>query len=175
MAREQLSDFEARFATIEATGAVVPNSMLTMGRAPDVLSAYLDLSGAVYKAGEVPADLKRLVAHVASRASGCQYCAAHNGARARLLGVADDKLAAVWAAETSTLFTEAERAALRLAVQSAQRPNEVDQATFVDLRRHFSETGIVELVAVVALAAFTNRWNDTFATDMEPEISSALA
>ena len=40
---------------------------------------------------------------------------------------------------------------------------------FTDLREHFNENQIVELGAVISLFGFLNRWNDTFATQLESE------
>lgn len=56
-----------------------------------------------------------------------------------------------------------------LARDAAAHPPAVDDAHFEALRRHFDEDAIVELVAVVALFGFLNRFNDTMATTLEEE------
>ena len=61
-----------------------------------------------------------------------------------------------------------ERAALRMAQGAGASPNAVDADDFKQLRRHFDEDQIVELVATVCLFGWLNRWNDTMATDLEP-------
>jgi alkylhydroperoxidase family enzyme len=104
---------------------------------------------------------------VASSAAGCRYCQAHTSHAAEKAG-AGEKLAAVWDFEISPLFTEAERAALRLARDAALVPNQATDAHFSELRRHYSDAEILELVAVVSLFGFLNRWNDTLATRLEP-------
>ncbi|MEM7483470.1 MAG: carboxymuconolactone decarboxylase family protein, partial [Acidobacteriota bacterium] len=43
----------------------------------------------------------------------------------------------------------------------------VTDADFAELRRHFDEVQIIELVGVVALFGFLNRWNATLATELE--------
>ena len=40
---------------------------------------------------------------------------------------------------------------------------------FAELRKHWSEEQIVEIVGVIALFGFLNRWNDTVATPLEDE------
>jgi len=72
-----------------------------------------------------------------------------------------------FAFETSEHFDERERAALRLARDAALVPPAVTDAHFEDLRRHFDEREILELVAQIALFGFLNRWNDTLATELE--------
>jgi alkylhydroperoxidase family enzyme len=83
--------------------------------------------------------------------------------------VAAEKIAAVWEFETSPLFSEAERAALRLARDASLQPNLATPAHFQALREHYTEGEIVEIMAVISLFGFLNRWNDTMATDLEDE------
>ncbi len=40
---------------------------------------------------------------------------------------------------------------------------------FLALRKHWSEEQIVEIVGVIAVFGFLNRWNDTMATPLEEE------
>jgi hypothetical protein len=40
---------------------------------------------------------------------------------------------------------------------------------FAELRKHWSAEQIVEIVGVIALFGFLNRWNDTMATPLEDE------
>jgi hypothetical protein len=46
-------------------------------------------------------------------------------------------------------------------------PNATTPAHFEDLRRYYSERQIIDLVAVISLFGFLNRWNDTMATQLE--------
>jgi hypothetical protein len=39
----------------------------------------------------------------------------------------------------------------------------------MELRKHWSDEQVVEIVGVVAMFGFLNRWNDTFATPLEDE------
>ena len=41
-------------------------------------------------------------------------------------------------------------------------------ADFADLRKYFTDYQIVEIVAVISMFGFLNRWNDTMATTLEP-------
>src|SRR5688500_2635054 len=75
----------------------IPNSVLIMARKPKMVKAYQQMSAAIWDPhGKVPVTLKRLMAHVASRAAGCQYCMAHTAEGAAKLGVEQKKLDAVW-------------------------------------------------------------------------------
>jgi alkylhydroperoxidase family enzyme len=111
--------------------------------------------------------LRNLVSQMASRASGCGYCMAHTAHTAGRVGVPDPKEDALWEYETSPLFSAAERAALRVAQGAAQAPNAVTDEDFAELKRYYSEEQIVDIVAVIALFGFLNRFNDTMATQLE--------
>ena len=82
-------------------------------------------------------------------------------------GASAEKIAQVWSCETSELFTPAERAALALAQAAAEVPNRVEAGHFEAARAHFTEDQLVEIVAVVSLFGWLNRWNDTMATELE--------
>jgi alkylhydroperoxidase family enzyme len=109
-------------------------------------------------------------------AAGCRFCSAHTASYAHQFGGSPtDKVAALWDFETSDLFTEAERAALRMAAAAGTTPNGVADEHFVALQKYFDDEQILELVAVIAFYGFFNRWNDTLATPLEdPPLRFAL-
>lgn len=158
------------FAFFERTLGFVPNSLLTMARRPALTRGLIALSKGVYDpSGEVDLGLKRLIGHVASMAAGCMYCRAHTATSAMRHGVEADKLAAIHEYRTSPLFSEAERVALDFALAAASQPNDVTDAQMDQLRAHWSEGQIVEMLGVIGLFGFFNRWNDSLATALEAE------
>jgi uncharacterized peroxidase-related enzyme len=167
LAAEEVPQFRERFEHYAKTRGFVPNSILTMSRRPAIAEAFMDLNRAVLYEGTVEEQLKMLVSLVASRAAGCRYCQAHMANLSSLYRAEDEKIRAVWEFESSPLFSERERAALRLAWKAALVPNQGAAEDFEALREHFDDGQIVEIVAVIALFGYLNRWNDTMATDLE--------
>ncbi len=108
-----------------------------------------------------------LTAAQGAAAAGCRYCQAHMANLSSIYQASGEKIAAVWEFENSDLFSDAERAALRLAMKASISPNQVAQEDFDELSKHFDEGQIVELVASVALFGYLNRWNDSMATELE--------
>ena len=158
------------FAPFEKSLGFIPNSALIMQRRPKILQAFSQLLGAINgPGGELDRGFKRLLSHVASRAAGCRYCMAHTAGGALRFGVDEAKLAAVWEYRTSPLYSEAERVALDFALAAAAQPNDVTDEMFAGLRRHWNDGQVVEIVAVISLFGFLNRWNDTMATPLEEE------
>ena len=152
----------------------VANDALIMARKPALMQAFGALVAAVYAPGKVEDGLKRLIGLVTSNAAGCQYCTGHAAFTSQHHGVSAAKLAAVWGFEQSELYTEAEKAALRVALLAGQAPTGVTDEAYAELADFFDEDAQLEIVAVIAMFGFLNRWNSTLATDLESIPKSAL-
>jgi len=157
------------FTLIESSMGFVPSSLPTMARIPAVFETFGRFAATVMNAGQIDPTLVQLIANMASNAAGCRYCQAHTATHAHHLGVDAEKIAAVWTFENDRRFSDAERAALRLARDAAQIPNAATDEHFTELKEHFDDTQIVQIVAVISLFGYLNRWNDTMATTLEPE------
>lgn len=151
-----------------------PNDALVMARNPALTKAVSALVGAVYGPGKVDPGLKRLIGEATSKAAGCFYCSAHAANGARDQGVDAARIEAVWSFEESDLFSGAERAAIRVAMKSGMSPNETTDEDFAALKKHFDDDEIIEIVGVIAMFGFLNRWNSTLDTALEPAPSATL-
>lgn len=166
---EQIEDKELldMLAHYEKTRGFIPNSVKTMSRRPNIAKRFAALNQAILYEGTVSEELKMLISLVSSVAAGCRYCQSHMANLASIYKSSDRKIAAVWEFESSDLFSDAERAALRLALHAGYLPNEATKEDFDELYRHFDEGQVVEIVAAIALFGYLNRWNDTMATQLE--------
>lgn len=169
------SDLNAIMSAGEDIMGFTPNDGLIMARTPEMLKAFLGLVQSIYQPSELDNDLKKLLGLMTSSASGCQYCQAHTQYGALKHGITEQKIAAIWEYQTSDLFSPGEREALDIARNAALVPNAVTDEQFERLKLHFSEVQIVEIVGVISLFGFLNRWNATFKTDIEaaPAMASA--
>ena len=193
--------FDFLFNVVEENMGFVPNSMRAMSEEPALLGSFSMLSGLILgdprktspktilklifknmfwsskymkRKDRIPITLRHLVAHITSKAAGCQYCQAHTIGNAKMSGVKEEKLNAIWDFEESSIFSEQEKSALRFALAAGTHPNAVTSDHFEDLKTHFTRKQILELGAVVSLFGFLNRWNETFATQLEePAIAHA--
>ena len=172
LTREDLAEHEDRLAFFEKTMGSVPNSIYNMARVPGLFQAFQEVAKATMGNDLIPAQLKQLIALATSAAGGCRYCQAHAGSGAEHLGASQEKLRAVWEYETSDLFNEAERAALRVAFKGGQVPNQVTDEDFAALTEHWSDDQASAIVAVIAMFGFLNRWNDTMSTTLETDYTA---
>jgi uncharacterized peroxidase-related enzyme len=145
-----------------------PNSVKTMFHRPRIAYAFIEMNKAVMEnKGRVTSALKRLIAYVSSHAAGCRYCQAHTIRAAERYGAEAEKIENIWDFRTHDAFSEAERAALELAVAASQSPSGVGDTEAERMREHWDEGEIVEIMGVVALFGYLNRWNDSMGTELE--------
>lgn len=152
----------------EETLGFTPNSLFTMMHRPRIANAFLEMNRAVMdNKGRVTSSLKRLLAYLSSRTAGCRYCEAHAIRAAERYGSEQDKLYHIWDYKTYPAFSEAERAVFDFAIAASSIPNAVDDTIAENLRQHWDEGEIVEILGVVALFGYLNRWNDSMGTELE--------
>ena len=145
-----------------------PNSVLTMQRRPAISKAFINLNKAVMaNEGRVSPVLKRMIAWVSSNATGCRYCQAHAIRAAERYGAEQEQLDNIWEYKTHPAFNDAERAALDFSLAASVIPNAVDDTIKEALHKYWDEGEIVEMLGVIALFGYLNRWNDSMGTTIE--------
>lgn len=146
----------------------VATSVKTMVRRPNLGKAFVGLSQAINDPNNlIPRSLCNLVGQSVSRTSGDLYTAARTALNSAQNQISPEKEAALWDYETSPLYDDAERAAIRVARAAGKVPSEVTPELMADLKSHFSDDEVTEIVGVIAFYGFINRWNNTMATDMD--------
>ncbi len=163
-----LAEVEAELAMAAAVMGFEANSLKIMAHRPEILRGFLALSAPLLGPdAKLAPGLRQMIAYIASAAAGCNYCQAHTAHGAHEKGVTAEKIEALWAYETSPLFDDKERAVLALAQAAASLPNRASQAHFDAVAAHYDAGEIAEMIAVVSLFGFLNRWNDAMATALE--------
>ena len=145
-----------------------PNSVLTMQIRPEIARSFINLNMAVMtNHGRITSAFKRIIAWVSSNAAGCKYCQAHAIRAAERYGAEQEQLDNIWEYRTHKSFNEAERAALDFTLAASQIHNAVDDSIQQRLHQYWDDGEIVEILAVVSLFGYLNRWNDSMATSIE--------
>ena len=147
-----------------------PNSVLTMQKKPHLAQAFVNLNKAVMdNAGSISSEFKRIIAYISSNTAGCRYCQAHTIRAAERYGGEKERLEQAWNFENSRLFTEAEKVALRFTIAASSVPVSTSQELEELLQHHWNETDILEIMSVIALFGYLNRWNDVMGTSLEKD------
>jgi AhpD family alkylhydroperoxidase len=96
--------------------------------------------------GILPIPLKEMVRVLISTRHQCGYCSTVRSNVAKERGLTEEKAMAVLQFETSDLFDEREKAALRFAARFKSGDDGVDSdEAYDDIKRHFTDEEIIEL------------------------------
>ena len=159
----------------DETLGFTPNSLFTMMHRPRIAKAFLEMNQAVMEnKGSVSSSMKREIAYLSSMTTGCRYCEAHAIRAAERYGSSKERLENIWEYKSHVAFSEADRAMFDLAIAASQVPNGVSEEIKARAKKFFSDGEIVEILGVVALFGYLNRWNDSMGTELEnPAVKSA--
>tara|TARA_B100000945_G_scaffold281512_1_gene249255 strand:- start:162 stop:740 length:579 start_codon:yes stop_codon:yes gene_type:complete len=165
--RENFKEFEELFNGVEVFMGYVPNAHLAMAERPELLIAFSSLARTIFQTQGVDMQTKQLIALASSLSSGCKYCQAHTSHGAERAGAKEEKIAEILNYAKSDYYTKQERAVLDLAFASGRTPNESNAEHFNELKKYFSDGQIIDIVSVISMFGFLNRWNDTLGTKLE--------
>jgi AhpD family alkylhydroperoxidase len=114
----------------------------------------------VIQESPLPRSTQELVSLRASQINGCGWCIDMHTKEAAAAGETAVRLNLVAAWRESTVFTEAEQAALALAEEGTRLADAspgVSDETWAQVRKHYDDDQIVALIAGVALINAANR------------------
>ena len=146
----------------------VPNMFRTVAHRPEILETMIAHMEAVLNTGTLPTALKELVIVRTSQMNHCEYCLASHSLLAKKLGYSDAQIATLPRFESSDAFTPREKAALRLTERLTRNERPLDAAELAELKVHFTEGEIVELMAASGLFNYFNRFNNLLAMEPTP-------
>ncbi len=127
-----------------------------------VMGLLLDLAGEVV----LPKRYLEIALVVVSKMNECTYCVAHHAPRLAEQGLAPETVANILEDDCPGL-DEVDRLVRNYAMMVEGRPQQIRDAVFDDLKKHFSEEQIVELTLRIALCGFFNRFNDALQIGIE--------
>jgi alkylhydroperoxidase family enzyme len=192
--RKDFPEFEEIYKISESIMGFLPNSMLYMSKSPELLMSFLMLSKSVLKQkgkigilgkmslifkfivamikGErkqdtLGQDLRWFVAYAASYAAGCRYCKAHSSHSLSDYGISQEKFEQFFRYHESNLYSDRERSAIAIGLSAGSVPNSTNKTHFINLKKYFNDNEMIEIISIIALFGFLNRWNDTLGTPLE--------
>ncbi|MEV6008155.1 carboxymuconolactone decarboxylase family protein [Streptomyces sp. NPDC051976] len=132
-------------------------NLLDSPTAATVAKRFYNTSLAVQKSS-LPASVQELVSLRASQINGCGFCVDIHTKEAAAAGETQLRLNLVAAWRHTTVFTDAERAALALAEEGTRLTEQgVSDDTWAELGKHYDDDQLGALVCLVALINASNR------------------
>jgi uncharacterized peroxidase-related enzyme len=147
-------------------GKTGPNNFYrAMAHKPDVIATFPKLYSSIMGRGSLDRRLKEMVYLAVSTVNECKYCTEDHLRGARKAGLSEREIEDI-ESETNQHFTAAEQTALHYA-REMTRACADEFGTREHLHQHFTEEQLVELTLVVAMANFTNRFNNGLNVQVE--------
>jgi AhpD family alkylhydroperoxidase len=148
-----IEDWDPELRALTAADEATPleqGMMRMMAHTPAMAKGMIAFSGAMFKNRTLPRRLVELVRLRVAYHNQCRSCMAIRYRTAVDDGMTEGMVCSLERPQEATDLTPLEKAALRYAELSCLDHLSIDEATFDDLRDHFSEAQIVELGMFVA-------------------------
>jgi len=143
---EKSEEVKGLIESAERKGAPDPRVVSILTRNPKAGIAWVRYWNVLLYEGILPHSLKELCRIHISMAHRCGYCSTVRSKVAQADGLTEDKVGKLVEFETSEVFSEREKAALRYAALFKSGDASIDSdAVYDELKRHFSEEEIIEL------------------------------
>jgi uncharacterized peroxidase-related enzyme len=157
------------FTAIQGKLGMVPNMMRTMGNSPAVLNGYLSFNAALGE-GVLGAKLGELIALTVANANSCEYCnAAHSFIGEKLVHIDTRAIADAREGRSADTKTQAALEFSRILVQKRGLVNDTDVNALK--AAGYTDAGIAEIIAHVAINLLTNYFNNAARVKVDfPEV-----
>lgn len=137
-----------------------PNMFRTLSVRPHIMRTAAEHMAAVTGPGSVPQALKEMCIVLVSTINSTPYCLASHTALAKRYGVDEGLLGSIRNFAGDERLGAAEKAALAVAESITRDPTRLPEPLWKDLRKHFDDGQIVELVCSIGLFNYFNRVNN---------------
>ena len=150
------------------TRGVVPNMFKTLAHTPALALATAGYLKALLSDGALPGFYKELIAMRLSVLLESEYAAKAHALSARQKGATEPQIAAARADFEEGPFTGAEKLGFRAADRLHQSSTEITDAFFAELKQHFTDAQIIELIATAAAFELFPRFVDGLRIPVTP-------
>lgn len=146
---------------------MVPNVVKLLGHSGPATQAMGALLNAYFNKLTLTTRLREIAYLTVARANGCAYCQGHHVPMGKAAGLGDSQIALLGPEGfESSLFSEAERAAIRFAYETTKQVAAGD-SSIMALQKYFSAKEVAELAFVVAAGNFIQRIGKNLGAELE--------
>ncbi len=169
LAKEQAAaEVQPIFEKLTHVFGYMPAFFGTMARVPKALEHFMPLYSAIIDKGTVEPKLKDLAYLKTALINGCEYCHRAHAASGKKNGISEEQIQALAFYQRSPKFDAKEKAVMLYAERMTRGASALRGNALQELKQYFNDDQIVELTLTIAMANFTNRFND--ALQVVPDI-----
>jgi uncharacterized peroxidase-related enzyme len=156
------------YDVLQKTRGVVPNMFKTLAHTPALALATAGYLKALLSDGALPGFYKELIAMRLSVLLSSEYAITAHALSARQKGATEVQIAAARADFEFGPFTDAEKFGFRAAERLHRSAAEITDEFFAELKQHFTDPQIIELVATAAAFELFPRFVDGLRIPLTP-------
>ena len=143
----------------EGKGEKVPEWIKVMAHRSEILKEFRELFITIMGKGQIEPLLKWKIAYCVSEALRCPFCVDVTTKMLKKLGASEDVAEKVKRIED---LPEKEKEILQLVKEVTEKAQVCTPELFEKMKKDFSEPEIVEIVSIIGLFNYINRFNNTF-------------
>jgi len=143
----------------EKEGKKVPEWIKVMAHQPEILKEFFELFKTIMGKGEIERLLKWKIAYVVSETLKCPFCVDVTTKMLQKFGATKEEIEKAKKIEG---LSEKEKNILKLVREVTSKAHICTPELFEKMKNNFSKPEIVEIVSIVGLFNYINRFNNTF-------------
>lgn len=158
--KEQVEDIAKEvYEKFEKESGKVPEWVKVMAHNPKILKEFTELFKVIMGESKIEPLLRWKIAYTVSDSLKCPFCVAVTGKMLKTLGASEEIINNI--KEGRDLPGE-EKKILNLVKEITLKAHVCNPKLFKELRQKFSEQELVEIVSIIGLFNYINRFNNTF-------------
>jgi AhpD family alkylhydroperoxidase len=167
--REQVPpELAVVYDALLAQRGVVPNMFKTVAHVPALAQAFAGLLRALLSDGALPGWYKELIATRMSLLCESEYAITAHAISAKQKGASDEQIEAAKTDYEKGPFTPAGKLGFRCAEKLHQSGQNLDDASYGELKAVYTDAQIVELIAAASIFEFFPRFVDGLRIPLTP-------
>jgi len=158
--KDQVDDIiKSIYEEFEDKGKKVPEWVKVMAHSPKILKEFRELFNVIMTEGKIESILKWKIAYTVSQSLKCPFCVDVTEKMLKKLGADEGTIEKI---KENKDLPEEEKEVLKLVKEVTLKANICTPELFEKLKGKFSEEEIVEIVSIIGLFNYINRFNNTF-------------
>ncbi|HHE76448.1 MAG TPA: hypothetical protein ENL27_00445 [Candidatus Parcubacteria bacterium] len=147
------------YEEFEKDGKKVPEWVRVMAHRPEILKEFFELFKSIMGEGKIDKKLKWTIAYTVSETLKCPFCVDVTSKMLKKMGATDEEIE-----QTKKMgnLSEREKDVLELVKEVTLKAHICTPELFEKMKKEFSEPEIVEIVSIIGLFNYINRFNNTF-------------
>jgi len=159
--KEQVADIaKGVYGNFEKESGKVPEWVKVMAHRPEILKEFTELFKVIMGEGKIETSLKWKIAYTVSNMLKCPFCVDVTEKMMKKFGADDETIKKVKNVEN---LPDEEKQILELVKDITADAHLDKPEIFEKVKKQFSEDQIVEIISVIGLFNYINRFNNTLA------------